>query len=217
MDTDQLDTWVDGLGAAPAQDDVSAGYQFSSALFRDLSISVREKPVSFGSRKIACRQKTDPSLRFTSQTLQYRLLEKVLVFAGIHALEWVSTEVAVRFYHELVCHPPKGTLVTVIPLLNPDGRAKVERDLRSGENKYRRGNERNVDLNRDFAVNRVPTAVWYPLMPRRYATSQRPLSQPETQALDALAARERYHRAASLHAFGGFFYYPGPAAHIAHR
>ena len=41
-------------------------------------------------------------------------------------------------------------------------------------------------------------------MPRRYATSQRPLSQPETQALDALAARERYHRAASLHAFGGF-------------
>ena len=96
----------------------------------------------------------------------------------------------------------------MIPLLNPDGRDKVEADLVAGRNNYRRGNEKNVDLNRDFAVNTEARAIWRFLIPGYYAHSEVPLSQPESQALDALAAREVYDRAVSLHAFGGFFYYP---------
>lgn len=132
----------------------------------------------------------------------------VLVFANIHALEWVPTEVAVEALVEAIQAPPRGVRLTVIPILNPDGRAKVEADLRAGENVYRRGNHAGVDLNRDFAVNREATAVWKAVIPRRYATSPAPLSQPESRALDALAARERYDQAVSLHAFGGFIYYP---------
>lgn len=205
---DQLDTWVDSLGDAPEQRDVSQGYQFSSELFKDLAMAVRDKPGVVQAEKIGVSTRDRPIIAFHISDPTTPVTRKVLIFAGIHALEWVSTEVAVHFFHELVRTPPKGTRVTVIPLLNPDGRAKVERDLIAGENKYRRGNEKNIDLNRDFSVNRVPTSVWYPLMPKRYATSPSPLSQPESQALDTLAARERYHRAVSLHAFGGFFYYP---------
>lgn len=134
--------------------------------------------------------------------------KKVLVFANIHALEWVPTEVAVAWLEWVAANPPRGVDLTVIPILNPDGRAKVETDLRAGVNAYRRGNQENVDLNRDFAVNREATAVWRHVIPSRYATSPGPLSQPESRALDALAARERYDWAVSLHAFGGFIYYP---------
>ncbi len=134
--------------------------------------------------------------------------KKLLVFANIHALEWVPSEIAVAFLQEIAVSPPKGVEITVIPSLNPDGRAKVEADLLTGENKYRRGNGENVDLNRDFPVNREAKAIWRHVIPKRYATSPAPLSQPESRALDALAAAERFDVAVSLHAFGGFLYYP---------
>jgi hypothetical protein len=133
---------------------------------------------------------------------------KLLVFANIHALEWITTEVATDFLREIAANPPPGVEVVVVPVLNPDGRAKVERDLREGRNIYRRGNLPNVDLNRDFAVNREARAVWRHIIPRRYVTSEAPLSQPESQALDRLAAREEFDVAVSLHAYGGWLFYP---------
>jgi hypothetical protein len=136
--------------------------------------------------------------------------EQVLVLAGIHALEWISVETALQLVDDLASHPPRGIAVTVIPCLNVDGRLKSEADARVGDNVYRRGNgaERPVDLNRDFAVNREAVSVWRHLLPGYHATTAAPLSQPESRALDALAARETYDRAASLHAFGGYLYYP---------
>lgn len=133
---------------------------------------------------------------------------RVLVFAGIHALEWISTEVAADLLLEILEVPPVGISVTVVPLLNPDGRMRVEGDLARGDNFYRRGNNNNRDLNRDFAHQREARAVWRHVLPGYYATTDAdPLSQPESRALDALAARG-YDRAASLHAFGGYFYHP---------
>ena len=108
----------------------------------------------------------------------------------------------------MVRRPPPGVAITVVPVLNVDGRLKVEADLRNGDDLYRRGNSPNVDLNRDFAVNREARAVWRHLLPRRYVTSPAPLSQPESRVLDALADRERFDVAVSLHAWGGYFYYP---------
>lgn len=133
---------------------------------------------------------------------------KVLVFAGIHALEWISTETATQFIEELVTLPPRGVEVVIVPLLNPDGREKVEQDLMAGRKTYRRGNAANVDLNRDFSVNRDAKAVWKHLIPQYYRSTKAPLSQPESQALDRLLAKEDFDVAVSLHAFGGFVYTP---------
>jgi hypothetical protein len=133
---------------------------------------------------------------------------KLLIFANIHALEWVPTEVALAFGEAFVAQPIAGVEIVMIPSLNVDGRAKVEADLEAGRNAYRRGNAHGVDLNRDFAVNRDSAAIWKSIIPRRYAVSPGTLSQPESQAIDALAAAEHFDASVSLHAFGGYFYYP---------
>ena len=133
---------------------------------------------------------------------------KVLVFAGIHAMEWISSEVATTFLTDLIQDPPSGVEVVVVPVLNLDGRMLVERDLRDGRHAYRRVNANGVDLNRDFAVNRTTHAIWQKIIPAYYSESPGPLSQPESQALDALDAREHFDVSVSLHAFGGFVYHP---------
>lgn len=134
---------------------------------------------------------------------------EVLVMAGIHALEWIGTDAAMALLDELIARPLPGVSVTVVPFANPDGRIKVEADLTEGAvDRYRRGNLAAVDLNRDWAVHREPRAVWRHLLPARYEASPAPLSQPETRALDALAARHDYDAIASLHAFGGYLYHP---------
>ncbi len=133
---------------------------------------------------------------------------RALIFAGIHALEWVGVEVATELLLEVARQPIRGVEVTVIPVLNIDGHRKVEADLLAGRDAWRRRNAAGVDLNRDFAINRDAEAVWRHVLPRRYRTSPAPLSQPESRAIDALADAERFDVAVSLHAFGGFIYTP---------
>jgi hypothetical protein len=133
---------------------------------------------------------------------------RMLVFANIHALEWVPSEVALAFLVDFVAQPVPGVEVVVVPTLNRDGRSRVEEDLLAGRRRYRRGNAAGVDLNRDFAHNRESGAVWKAVIPARYAVSPAPLSQPESRALAELAAAEPFDASVSLHAFGGFFYYP---------
>ena len=138
--------------------------------------------------------------------------DRVLILAGIHALEWIGVEVAVRLLHDLIERPARGTRVTVIPVLNVDGRLKTEADLALGDlERYRRGNGAvpPIDLNRDFGIWRDATSAWRHVLPGYHAPSPTgALSQPESGALDALAARQGYDRAVSLHAFGGYHYYP---------
>jgi len=133
---------------------------------------------------------------------------KVLVFAGIHALEWISTEAATAFIADLAAQTPRGVEVVVVPLLNPDGREKVEQDHMAERAHYRRGNAKNVDLNRDFSVHREAKAIWRHVIPAYYRSTAAPLSQPESRALDRLLEREEFDAAVSLHSFGGFVYTP---------
>ncbi len=122
--------------------------------------------------------------------------------------EWIGVEAAPEWLLELIDEPPRGTRVTVVPVVNPDGRARVEADLLAGRNTYRRGNRNHVDLNRDFSAHRNESTAWQALLPRRYSTSPGPLSQPETRALEALADTIDFDVVISLHAFGGYLYHP---------
>ncbi|TNE86990.1 MAG: hypothetical protein EP330_20490 [Deltaproteobacteria bacterium] len=205
-DTASFEAWATRI-PEPPDAEVAEDYRFQHDVFGQIAASMADHPVDV--EKIGATHQGRPIWAF-HLVPDGEIERKVLVFAGIHALEWISVEVATDLLLESMRSPPPGVQLTVIPLLNPDGRAKVEQDLREGETRYRRGNAKNVDLNRDFTVHRDARAVWKRIIPGYYATSpgEEGLSQPESQALDALAAREQYDRAASLHAFGGYFYHP---------
>jgi len=202
-------TWSQHQVRAEPVPQISEGYRFTGAFFSTLADEAARKPAAVQIEEIGESVGHRPIWAFHVAEPGVEVRQKVLIFAGIHALEWISTEVAVDALRELIRHPPRGVRVTVIPLLNPDGRAKVEGDLIEGRNTYRRGNGPEVDLNRNFAHNREAKAIWRHIIPGYYRSAgDAALDQPETAALDRLLQREMYDRSASLHAFGGYLYYP---------
>jgi murein peptide amidase A len=128
---------------------------------------------------------------------------RLLVIGGVHGREF-GRAVAKHLAAYLVARPgviPPGSRIDVLPCLNPDGAA-----LR------RRGNARNVDLNRNF-----PTADW-----RRALRSGDPAapecnggtgpgSEPETRAL-LRYLHQGFDGVISLHSKGGFIDFNGPHA-----
>lgn len=183
-------------------------YHFAADVYAGLAPLVAERPGVVEPFEVGRTVNGKPIWGFRVHDPARPVLTRVLVFANIHAMEWISTEVAQAFLLDFVHHPVPGVEAVVIPVLNVDGREAVERDLRAGREAWRRGNANQVDLNRDFEVNREPTAIWRHLIPGYYTTSPAPLSQPESAALDRLAAAEHFDVSVSLHSFGGFIYYP---------
>jgi g-D-glutamyl-meso-diaminopimelate peptidase len=126
--------------------------------------------------------------------------KKVLVMAGCHANEYITSLVACRFFEELYIN--RNVILgefTVIPLLNPDG-AKI---CLAGNNKYR-GNGRGVDLNRNFdagwdKISNVPKG-------NPYYKGIYPESEPESSALCRLCEAERYDAVCALHTQGEVIY-----------
>ncbi|MSQ01485.1 MAG: hypothetical protein EXR71_06285 [Myxococcales bacterium] len=200
--------YVEEARAASTQDHPEPAYLFAAEAHQQLAMMSGERPGVVQPFRIGASGADRPiwALRLVDPAVPPR--GSLLVLANIHALEWVPTEVAVAFALDFARSPVAGAEIVLIPSLNVDGRALVEADLRAGRDVYRRGNAARVDLNRDFGVNRDSRAIWKALIPSRYLVSPAPLSQPESRALDALAASERFDAAVSLHAFGGFFYSP---------
>jgi len=127
-----------------------------------------------------------------------------LVIAGLHAMEWIGVETALALTNEWLAAPPRDRRLVVLPILNPDGYAKVERELRGGRWRFTRANARGVDLNRNFETFFRPRHFWPTILPFLGGPGAAPGSEPETRAtLDALAAdRGKIDRAVSLHSFG---------------
>lgn len=127
-----------------------------------------------------------------------------LVIAGLHAMEWIGVETALALLREWIAAPPPDRRLVVLPILNPDGYAKVERELRARRWRFTRSNARGVDLNRNFAPFFRPRHFWPSLLPFLGGPGAAPGSEPETRAtLDALARdRGKIDRAVSLHSFG---------------
>jgi hypothetical protein len=188
--------------------DPHGAYRTAQGIHREIKPLVIERPGVVRPFVLGHSVERRPIWGFRVSRPGTEIHTKVLVFAGIHALEWISTEAATAFLTDVARLTPRGVETVVVPLLNPDGREKVEQDLMAGRVRYRRGNARNVDLNRDFAVNRPARAIWRHLIPAYYRSTKAPLSQPESKALDRLLAAENFDVAVSLHAFGGFVYTP---------
>lgn len=183
-------------------------YRFAAEIYAQIAPLVEERPGVIRPEILGLTVKGRPIWAFRVSRPGDEIHARILVFGGIHALEWISSEVATSFLLDLARHPARGVEVVVIPILNLDGRHRVEQDLRHpGPQPYRRGNARGVDLNRDYEVNRSSEAIWKRIVPGYYHTSPAPLSQPESQALDRLVA-QGFDVSVSLHAFGGYVYYP---------
>ena len=208
-DREAFDAWATALPAAPQPTPTAANaYRFQASFWREIQAEIRAHPGLVQVEHLGQPGERRPMWAFTVRDPAEPVTRKVLVMAGLHALEWIGTEAALETLDWFVQHPEPGVQVTVVPLANPDGRAWVEHDLVAGRNVYRRANAEHVDLNRDFSVDRDAHAIWRGLLPGYYATSPGPLSQPESLAIAELEDRERFDRAASLHSFGGFLYYP---------
>jgi hypothetical protein len=193
---------------APGSIRPEPGYRFSTDVQVELAHLTREHPGLIGVRSIGLSVKERPIMAYTLRDPREPARHRVLVLAQIHAMEWVPTEVAVDYIQTFIAQPIPGVELVVVPMLNIDGRVAVEQDLLAGRNIYRRGNANHVDLNRDFAINREALAIWRHVLPGYYQTSPSRLSQPESQAVDRLAAEQHFDVALSFHAFGGYIYHP---------
>ncbi len=129
---------------------------------------------------------------------------RLLVIGGVHGGEF-GRSVAKRLADYLLAHPeaiPPGSRIDVLPCLNPDGAAM-----------RRRGNARNVDLNRNF-----PAADWRRTLQSGDPAASEcnggtgPASEPETRAL-LHYLRQGFDGVISLHSKGGFIDFNGPHAH----
>ncbi len=213
-------TWVGRHTAPEPHPERAAGYRFAAQHFADLDGLIRAHPEQITAFAVGHSVERRPIWGFRITHPGAPIGRRLLVFAQLHALEWMGAEVATTYVESLLDFPPRGlealmgglppgVEVVVVPIVNPDGRARAEQDLLLGRvHSYRRGNARQVDLNRDWEVNREATAVWRYLLPAYYATTERALSQPETRAMDRLMAAEDFDVVVSLHAFGGYIYYP---------
>ncbi len=208
-DIAEVRAWLADLPEPRDDTPLLGSYRFARPALEPLLDLAEERPGIVDVEVIGHSGAGAPLVAFHVQDPTAPVTDEVLVIAGLHALEWIGTESALTVLEEHVLRPRSGLRLTVVPLANPDGRARVETDLLTDNvYAYRRGNQALVDLNRDFAHGRDARAVWRKVIPGRYATSPAPLSQPESQALDQLAAEHAYRAVVSLHAFGGYLYHP---------
>lgn len=189
------------------------GYSSTGELWGEIASLVKENPGLIRAEHIGETVEERPIWALHLGAQGQAAERRVLVVAQLHALEWVGAEAALELIESFVAAPHPGVALVVVPVANPDGRARVESDLRTGAPKdtYRRANSNLVDLNRDWAVNREPDTWLWPRLPITkgfYETSPGPLSQPETQAIDALAARVQPTDVVDLHAYGGYVLVP---------
>ena len=204
--------WADRVVESGPEVHPESAYAFYSELHAQIAQHVRERPGVIQPEKIGQTLEGRPIWAFHLSNPRQPIDRKVLITSQIHALEWMGAEVAVDLISALVVQPEPGVQVTIVPVINVDGRLRVEADLLAGRNLYRRGNAAHVDLNRDFAEQRAARAVWRHILPSYYRTSPDSLSQPESRAIASLAEREQFDRALSFHAAGGFIYTPWAGA-----
>jgi len=192
----------------PITESLEPNYLFYSEIHHQIKDLVEEYPGRITPVRIGHTVNNRPIWAFRIRDPMTEIKSQVLVFAGLHALEWIGSEAAVATIKKVTRHPIEFVEMVVIPVVNVDRRLIVEADFIRGEMRYRRSNAANVDLNRDFEIHRTSKAIWKYMVPNYYKTSPAPLSQPESRALDRLAARENFELAISLHSFGGYIFFP---------
>ncbi len=147
---------------------------------------------------------------------------QALVLANIHGNEVIGSEVALGLVGAL-CAPEPGPAaralldradVAVVAAVNLDARDRTVAALCRGRwVRAPRRNAHGVDLNRNFPFPKSARDVWHPLAGSRFPwmpwyRGTGPFSEPESQAVRALAEALRPAAAVNLHSVGELFLYP---------
>lgn len=203
--------YVDQLNSKQFHPATIESYQTLYTAHKQISNIVQNYPGRVTPIKIGETVQSHPIWGFRISNPMDNPDRRVLIFAGLHAMEWLGLDVTLESLKTLAKHPPPNVEVVIVPWINIDKRLVVEQDRIHQRLQYRRSNMNGVDLNRDYEVHREATAIWRHFIPHRYTTSPAPLSQPESQALEHLLASMSFDAAISLHSFGGYLYYPWAA------
>jgi hypothetical protein len=155
----------------------------------------------------------------------------ILITGCHHGREWISVEVPLHFIHYLVDNYQIDPYVTylidnrdiwIVPVVNPDGYVKSWEDNDRSHNwtgwrKNCRDNDGNgvidsadgVDLNRNYGY------MWgyddnnsSPYLANQFYRGPAPFSEPETQAIRALAEKYEFEVSLHYHSAGGMNIYP---------
>ncbi|MBN1359985.1 MAG: DUF2817 domain-containing protein [Sedimentisphaerales bacterium] len=160
----------------------------------------QDRPVAMPARQTA------PQSRMLGRSVQGRPIvaqilgngsDTTLILATIHGDEAAGTPLVRKLADHLAANPQvlEGRRVVLVPSANPDGAAAGTRE-----------NIRGVDLNRNFqTANRVDNAT----------NGLRPLSEPETQALQRAIQEFRPDRIISVHQPLDCIDYDGPGRELA--
>lgn len=140
---------------------------------------------------------------------------EVLFLALTHSMEYIGTAVALAIVKKLASAEGAkdyGDILSrmnawVIPVINPDGYASVEKNLTRGLGLvFARKNARGVDLNRNFPVGfyHLPRSVFSgsPIKTSPYFRGSSPCSEPEAQVLRDFILGRNIKTAINFHSFG---------------
>lgn len=142
----------------------------------------------------------------------------VLINGAHHAREWISTEVAMESLRQLLEGYGRDANLTrlvneretwFVPVLNPDGVV-----FSQTQERYWRKNRRpitatawGVDLNRNYDYTWGTSGTTADPAKDTFA-GPAAFSEPETQAIKALAERERFQACLALHSYSELVLYP---------
>jgi predicted deacylase len=141
----------------------------------------------------------------------------VLLTALMHGVEVIGSLALLEVLRRMRSHPLGERLLraahfVVMPIVNPDAFATNLERLGRGDRAWQRCNARGVDLNRNFP--RVTDArLLHPFSGSRWRFSPHysgpgALSEPESQAVHAVAKATRPHLSLAFHSFGNLLLYP---------
>ncbi|HOO56533.1 MAG TPA: M14 family zinc carboxypeptidase [bacterium] len=142
---------------------------------------------------------------------------ELLFFALTHPLEFIGAETALDIIRYLSEGSENSVLencnIWVLPILNPDGYAKVESQLSGGLGIAAvRGNSGGVDLNRNFPVAfyHLPISLFAgsSMKISPYYRGSEPCSEAESQVFRDFILGRNFKITLSLHSFGRSFLFP---------
>ncbi|MBL8744586.1 MAG: hypothetical protein JNK04_25935, partial [Myxococcales bacterium] len=131
-----------------------------------------------------------------------------VTLSGLHPNEWIGVESHLAMLDLLPTAAWADRALLAVPVANPDGFRRVEKNLRHGRRRFIRHNARGVDLNRNFDERWGKLGLLQRALGGLFHPGSGPASEPEVEALAHRLSRCRIDRALSLHSYGGAVLYP---------